>query len=243
MFYKLFRVRVQADEVKEKFGTLRFYVTVCSDPSAFVCWYERLMEKLLDKLCRNVDYKLKAVVDQEPWEETRTEVYMDKAQFDKEAAENRACNVFYTKDSAGRMLKLTTIEHYRKMHHEPQRHKLLFWLSKKRSKIVWLMRNLLGWKPTQAQHAAATLLDMLQQKIIRAAEHECYNICEECGCHIGSNYSPRCETVGWIKYVCEGCADKMKIHYYKNGELWKESKKLKSKEEVEAEKRTAEISL
>ena len=243
IFYKLFRVRVQADQVKEKFGTLRFYTTVCSDPSTFVCWYELLMEKLFDKLCSNVDYKLKVIVDQEPWEEINTKVYTDKAQFDKEAAENKTCNVSYIKDTEGRMLKLTAIQHYRKFHREPQQHKLLFWLSKKRLKIVRLIRNLLRWKPTQVQYAAAALLDMLHQKIIREAEHECYNICEECGRHIGNNYSPRCETVGWIKYVCEGCADKMKIHYYKNGELWKESKMLRSKEEVEAEKRTAETSL
>ena len=106
-----------------------------------------------------------------------------------------------------------------------------------------IMKRILFRNPSKAQYAAAALLDMLQRKIIQEVGHECFNVCECCGRRIGSSYSPRCETVGWIKYVCESCADKMKIHYYKNGELWKESKKLKSKEEVEAEKRTAEASL
>lgn len=118
IFYKMFRVRVQADQVKEKFGTLHFYTTVCIDPPKIVCWYEHAMAKLFDTLCSK-DYKFKTVVDKEPWDETYAEVYQDKELFDKEAAENKSCNVFYTKDTKGKMLKLTVISHCRKTHLEP----------------------------------------------------------------------------------------------------------------------------
>ena len=233
IFYKMFRVRVQADQVKEKFGTLRFYTTVCIDPPRIVCWYEHLIEKLFDILCSK-DYKFKTVVDQEAWKETLTEVYTDKEKFDKEAAENRACNVFYTKDAAGKMLKLTMFEHCQKTHQEPQQHKLLFWVSKHKWKTMGIMRRILCLNPSKVQCAAAALLDMLQRKIIQEVEHECFNTCERCGRRIGSSYSPRCETVGWTTYICTDCADKTKENYYKNGELWKEGKMVLSKEDVEA---------
>ena len=77
MFYKLFRVRVQADQVKEKFGTLHFYTSVVCDPNAFVCWYEKQMRKLFDRL-RRIDYKCKTVVDSEPYTELVTKVLSSK---------------------------------------------------------------------------------------------------------------------------------------------------------------------
>lgn len=103
-----------------------------------------------------------------------------------------------------------------------------------------LMQQILCWKPSEAQYAVAALLDMLQRKIIQEVEHECFNVCEQCGCQIGSSRSPRCKTAGWITYICNDCADKTKLNYYKNGEIWQEGKMMMSKEEVEAEKGTTE---
>ena len=54
-------------------------------------------------------------------------------------------------------------------------------------------------------------------EIVAKYEKRCYGTCEECGRQIGTDYSPRCETHGWIRYVCEGCAKKRGWRYSKEG--------------------------
>lgn len=61
-----------------------------------------------------------------------------------------------------------------------------------------------GWK----QNVIRDTIDVLVNKIVREAENDCYNVCEDCGRQIGTDWSPRCETQGWISYVCEDCAKK-----------------------------------
>lgn len=51
------------------------------------------------------------------------------------------------------------------------------------------------------------------EKLIKEAEEECFNTCEKCGRFIGSRHSPRCETQGWISYLCEDCAKKSNSSY------------------------------
>ena len=85
------------------------------------------------------------------------------------------------------------------------------------------------------QQAALALVDYMQNIIVKEAEHECYNVCEKCGTTIGTSYSPRCTTSGWITYICDECADKLNSSYYKNGELWQAGKMLKTKEQVDKE--------
>ena len=45
-------------------------------------------------------------------------------------------------------------------------------------------------------------------KLIADAEKECMDYCEDCGYQIGTDWSPRCETQGWISYICKNCAEK-----------------------------------
>lgn len=74
-------------------------------------------------------------------------------------------------------------------------------------------------------------LEDFVRKAIWEAEDACYSTCEECGSSIGTDYSPRCKTLGWITYICERCAKKRGSKYqkgegiYKDGELVKAVKK------------------
>ena len=70
---------------------------------------------------------------------------------------------------------------------------------------------------TVKQEIGACLLDELAHKIIRDTETKCYSVCEQCGCVIGTNYSPRCETTGWITYICNNCAKAKGRPYIMNG--------------------------
>lgn len=90
---------------------------------------------------------------------------------------------------------------------------------------------------TKEQEVIVTAMNSWADEIVRWAEDECYKTCEECGNQIGTTWSPRCETSGWITYICDRCASKTKGFYFKNGAKWQEGKLLMTKEEVEAERK------
>ncbi len=90
---------------------------------------------------------------------------------------------------------------------------------------------------TKEQEVIVTAMNSWADEIVRWAEDECYKTCEECGRQIGTDWSPRCETAGWITYLCDDCAAKQQGFYYKNGAKWQGDKMLMTKEEVEAERK------
>ena len=93
------------------------------------------------------------------------------------------------------------------------------------------------------QEVIMTAMESWADEIVRWAEDKCYNVCEECGFQIGTKYTPRCQTAGWITYICDRCAAKTNGFYFKDGAKWKGDKCIMTKEEVDAERerREAEI--
>ena len=56
-------------------------------------------------------------------------------------------------------------------------------------------------------------LDTKVDNMIDSTIDECLDYCEICGKRIGTRESPRCETKGWISYICMDCANKQKKNY------------------------------
>ena len=83
------------------------------------------------------------------------------------------------------------------------------------------------------QEVIITAMNSWAEEIANWARSECDKTCEECGMQIGTEWSPRCETEGYIKYICDKCATKMKTFYYKNGAKWYEDHMVMTKEEVD----------
>ena len=83
-------------------------------------------------------------------------------------------------------------------------------------------------------------LESEAEKRVRQAEADCYNTCEKCGNQIGTDWSPRCETTGWINYLCDECAAKHNNFYFKNGAKWQGNKMIMTREEVNAERKKYE---
>lgn len=85
---------------------------------------------------------------------------------------------------------------------------------------------LIGLYPfdTNRQNIGIEALDDFVEKALREAENACYSTCERCGNEIGTDYSPRCETVGWITYICERCAVKQGGKYRKDDGVYKDGK-------------------
>ncbi len=81
-----------------------------------------------------------------------------------------------------------------------------YWLCYKFGAIAnWIKFSLGNDKRISVVHGA--LMSMVD-KLIAEGEKECYNTCEDCGHQIGTDWSPRCETQGWINYICDECAIK-----------------------------------
>jgi len=83
-------------------------------------------------------------------------------------------------------------------------------------------------------------MNAMLKKFTKEAEDEAYCTCEACGHQIGTDWSPRCETRGWVSYICESCAKKQDSEYYMNDALWQKGECIKTKEQLEQEEKELE---
>lgn len=156
-----FGLRIHADQVKEKFGTLRFYYSVL----VVYPWWTKILSFPFDFISglieKNVDFKYRY----EGWTKIPTRnlfLHSLKTALLK----------------AGRFLDLS----------------FLFDASRGKDFDV-AMEN----------------FNVVADDLVDSAERECFGTCEVCGTRIGGEhegFEPRCETKGWIRYVCRRCAEK-----------------------------------
>ena len=238
LVYPLNRVRIQADQVKSKFGTLHYYYSVAVDPPAWMCMYERAVEWLMDKI-KKVDFKYVTVIDKEPYDEiVEKKIPADKVESEKKAYVN-CSNVEIIEKDDGTAVKKITYHHYRQTHQEPTKHKWLHKVLFMRYSIMSFLRNVFRWKPSYKQECIREVVEHFARTHVHEAEKNCMHICEECGKTIDREWSgPSCMTLGWISYLCEECADKSERVYLKNGEHWCAGKKVEEdyKKKIEEKK-------
>ena len=215
-FYDKYKVRIQADQVKEKFGTLRFYYSVICDN-----FMEKGLEanKVIDAFERKKDsgyFGLKCVIDEQG----------------------------RTVDEIGEDGKKRAVWHPPKTHIEITEHKDEYETMKA---LADGARKILAeqgrYEITPEQRVIMEYMESEAEARVKKAEDDCYNTCETCGSQIGTDWSPRCETTGWIRYICDRCADKLDFAYMKNGERWRAGKMLATREQVEKERAEFEAKL
>lgn len=241
LFYPKYRVRIQADQVKEKFGTLCFYFSVIVDPGRLRMRLAHFCDRQYRKLL-GVQYKQKFVVD-EP--ETR---YDETEELDKEtwaAAQSQKRdgwlpqNVELVKKD-GKLLRVTHLTKWQKGHYEPTQHKLKWKL-----KTMWCSlaaRLKCSHKErTPEQETIVHALETAAQAAVDRATTELERTCETCGSTIGYDEKhPVCQMSGWIKHVCKHCAEASKRPYFMGGAEYEAGKLLRSKAQVEKDKREME---
>ena len=76
----------------------------------------------------------------------------------------------------------------------------------------WIEYASVNWREKEVVMANANIV---ADRLVHEAEEACYNVCEECGHQIGTEWSPRCETQGWINYLCDKCAENRPDTYSK----------------------------
>ena len=73
---------------------------------------------------------------------------------------------------------------------------------------------------TKEQEVIAAFMDSYMEQCVSETERKCHNTCEYCGNQIGDRYYGRCQTQGWIQYICEDCAKRRNLEYInQKGEL------------------------
>ena len=232
MFYPKFRVRIQMDQVKEKFGLLTVYYSIVSDPFRWMCIWKKCMNKVFDMISR-LDFKKLAVLDRDEYNEIVEEEIFSKEQFEKEKKQYIRCENVDVFERDGKYIKKSTFHHCRQTHYIPTKHRFLFKILQIRHIIENMPMKMLNVMPSHKQRCIEELLDDKAYAIVKKAEDACYDVCELCGHHIADDneYSPRCITQGWIQYLCKDCADKSNNKYVMNGAVWRAGKEIVSKEE------------
>jgi hypothetical protein len=105
--------------------------------------------------------------------------------------------------------------------------------------IIFMIDNIyyLSFKNTNKRNVMHIAFDKKVYSLIRKAESECDDYCIRCGAHFSC--STKCQTTGWITYICEYCAKESELVYYKNGKKVKNNKfSKKEKKEKKNEYKT-----
>lgn len=227
LFSRNFRVHAEADQVKEKFGELCFYYTVHRDAPPVIARLCGFLRKSADVILRKADFRMKYITI-------------------KPATVTIKCKElpppFPPKDPmyVGKLLEAP--DGFRCLLNEVHQNKI----SKRvptRLRTLWYIANacrkteswLLGLYSANLNRQAvgAEALEDFVEKVVKEAEDACYSTCEECGNSIGTDYSPRCETLGWITYICERCAKKRGGKYRKGDGIYKDGEFIETVKEPE----------
>jgi len=234
-FYSEYGLRIQADQVKEKFGTLHFYYDVVADPPAHKQWLSSFLEAAHEKLARSCSFEMKKVVDRPSRTYDETKV-LTLDEYEKELKGIKCSNVEY-KIEGNQILRISHLTDYGKSHFEPTKHVFRYKLSETLRKLSYKFDARSSLKLTSKQKIFREVLHDAAEQLVRRAEAECMNVCEVCGHQIGTEWSPVCTTTGWVQYICEDCAQSRNAGYYCNGNLMKGTEVLKTKEQLEAEQK------
>ncbi len=241
IFYPKFKVRVQMDQVKSKFCTLRAYYSVVVDPPKWMCIWKSSFMRVFDWIAK-LDFKKVEVLDRDAYDEVVEKELASRKEFEEEKKMAKTCSNVEVFERDGKFIRKATYHKYKTTHYEPTKHKLLYKLLLKRHLVEnWLMYAF-DFKPSHEQDCIAALVDEKAKSIVEKAEKACYNVCEHCGRNIydEGDYSLRCTTRGWIAYLCQECADKTESEYVMDGAVWKSGKQIYTKEEYAEEKRKIE---
>lgn len=208
-FYPKYRVRIQADQIKEKYGTLHFYFSIVADPGRIAKWFIDKLTYFSRYLTFRFDYKMdKKCVRPEEHKVSKTEIskeeYIEKRKLDKKA---------YVKEK-GKYYQVFEITYPAKYKFFPTKNKFLYKLNLILCDIIYsdfLYKD--KWYSSFKTKNAIEMLEAKANQIINECEQKCAETCEECGNQIGTSWSPTCMTEGYVRYLCEKCAKKLDLEY------------------------------
>lgn len=222
ILYRRYNLRIVVDEVKEKFGTLRFYASVQPRIPLMYNFMERSICAVCEFIRKHVDFRLVSVTDRKD----HMKMYVrciDNDDHDRQKGSqgnNVTAERIIDGDNSTRQYVISTIRAGAERHKNPTRHKFLYLLYRFFDQHASLLD--FSFLMPNAKERNMLMLD-LHNRIhgyIMEAERECYGVCEICGESFNEKTNPRCETVGYVRYVCEKCASKTGRKYIKGGKIF-----------------------
>ena len=125
MLYPKYRTRIEAFQIKEKFGYFTGYFDVVTDPPAPYMFINNLAG-LPHRLLQKVNYGFKTVVDREKYTSEEWDE-ISKGEFDAHTAPQYIDNKYGWKfeERDGKYYRNKCVWHAAKTHIEPTRHRLL----------------------------------------------------------------------------------------------------------------------
>lgn len=232
LFMREYGVHAVVDQAKEKFGGLRFYYTVHRDPPAPAKWLCEILRNSAEKILDNAEFKMKSVTVKPARE---TVVCSEIEPGGPDPYMSAGSKVLETEEKDFKCL-FKTIHEYEIAKSVPTRNRLLYIIARACRRLGFWVSSLYP-TDTNRQNIGVECLDDFVERSVRNAEDECYSTCEECGRTIGTDYSPRCQTTGWIAYLCEKCAKSRGFGYKKGDGLYDKDGNLIKQLDTEAEGR------
>lgn len=234
-YWPKYKVRIEAAQVKEKFGTLQYYYDIVYDQPS---WFLRTISKCckqLSNVLNKLDFKMIKVVDRPAGKDIKDEE-ITYVQFVEDEFIYRNCaNVYVYKSKDGKYYRHSEYDVMERCHYEPTKHKILFALKSKLIRWHHILENSAYDESDVDRVYVHDYMRAITDDLIETAEMKCAELCEDCGCHIGTDQSPACVTTGWIRYICKDCASKLNHDYMMNGERWNGTKRIKTKAQIKTE--------
>jgi hypothetical protein len=223
-FYGKYRLKIIAEQIKQKWGELRIYCSIKLDPHPFTRFLRRVIGRMTNRLNR-VDYKYKTVVDSYSHKKHLISVFDSKDSRDKlgRILDPNSGNFEW----CGKFIRTTDYDVFGTHHLEPTRHRLL----KKIFAGLVKFNMRLGNEPSKISKDTELIreyMDMMLDTYTTEAENEAVHTCEECGRKLIVE-SDRCWTKGWVRCLCKSCAIAGKGRYYCDGELYEKGVLIEGK--------------
>jgi hypothetical protein len=197
--YRGIGISIQATQVKEKFGGLRFYFQTHIKNSIHRRIFAKIFKYIRLFIERNIDFEYKKVIDKESYIENKWK------EISKEDFENKVTpytwDKFEFKEEDGHYYLGTPISYSEVSHLEPTKHLILYSVRELINKIIVRVENQIH---SSKKIEIANKLYKIASALIDETEQKCWNTCEKCGKYdfSGENiYS----TEGWITRLCSDC--------------------------------------
>lgn len=222
VLYAKYGIIVVADQIKEKFGTLRFYTSTFVEPPLVYNFISKLLVGVQSFNKKHFKFNLVSVVDRN--EHVGMFVHrLTKDEYHTLNGVSGPTEMFHKSkmlDGKKRYYKISKLNVCAETHQKPTKNRIIYHFNKIIDKITPWFDFSHFYVNSRKLVVLSRYVNNEVERLVREAEGECGNVCEKCGRPFDENLNPRCETVGYIQYVCEKCATSSNATYYKNKKLF-----------------------
>lgn len=229
-FYPKYNVRIVPEQIKEKFGGLRYYYTVIVEAPWYYTFLGKFFEKLFMFIKKHVDFRLKKIVVN-PYH-TNHILKIGGCELMKDVLSSCSNVKVIESEIPGRYIRICDDVSYRQQKLIPTRFKFVFDAQELCRYLSYKLDFSGYFVPSKKQRFIQSYVDKMTENLVKDAERSSYNICEKCGFECNDKTHPRCETTGWITILCQRCAEASGQDYWMNGKKYRGNEMINDTKET-----------